>query len=194
MANLQPDNAFAADSDGLFERAANAQAMADSPLTKVLTASLPEDSFPILSRVPFLAAGLTAADMIMDRNDGVGKAVVEPVGNLVAGTVITEASAPVVAAGITSLTAEGGALAALGTTAVIPGVGEVVIVGALAVGGTYLLDKGVTWVWDNGGAHVASEAWHGIEGGADWTYHEGGQLVHSAGTVVHDLEPWHWSL
>lgn len=56
------------------------------------------------------------------------------------------------------------------------------------------LDKGVSWVWSHGGAHVASEPWHGIEHGADWAWHEGGSLVHTGEHVVHDLEPWNWSL
>jgi hypothetical protein len=193
-AGLPAEDIFGPELDPEFDHLVSSQALAESPLTKVLTASLPEDSFPLLSKVPYLAAALTVTDMIMNRGDGVGPAVIEPVGNLVTGTVITEVSAPAVAAGITSLTADGGMLAALGTTAIVPGVGEFVIVGALAVGGTYAIDKGVSWVWDHGGEHVASVAWHGIEKGADWAYHEGGDLVHDAGTVVHDIEPWNWSL
>ncbi len=53
--------------------------------------------------------------------------------------------------------------------ALIPGVDEVVITGALACAAGYYADKAGTWVWDHRSA-IARTAKH----------------------VVHDLEPWNW--
>ena len=202
---------FDAEPDPTFDMAAGAQRFANSPLTKVLTKGLPEDTFSVLGKVPALAAGITAVDMILNRNEGVGKAVVEPVGNLVAGTVITETVGSSVAGGVasaaSSLALGDGTIAALAGTAIVPGVGEVVAVGIVAVGGTILVDKAASEIWD----HRAAIG-HGLETAGDWVYdqgksavdtakgagswalHEGGSLVHDGSSLLHDAEPWHWSL
>jgi uncharacterized protein YukE len=199
----------------LFGRAANAEKLADNPLTKFFTEGLPQDSFGSLSEVPYLAVALSAVDVGLNWHEEGAQSLVAPAGNLVAGTVITHYAAPIVARGAfaaTDLAASGaeflgadGLATTLAGSALIPGVGEAVIVGGVVVVGTYYLDKGATWVWNHGGAQVASEAWHGveqgasgawhgIEHGADWAWHEGGSLVHTGEHVVHDLEPWNWSL
>jgi hypothetical protein len=197
--------------DPAWNFAEDTGALAGNPVSKVLTSGLPEDTFGALGKVPYLGFGLTGLDMFMNRNDGVGKAVIEPLGNLAVGTTITEGASSVIAPVITS-TAEGlaagdGLAATLAGTAVIPGVGEVVIVGAVAVVGTYAVDKGVTYLWDhragiehgldtagnyalgkldslkNGVVSVGSGALNAVE-----------HPVSTAQHVAHDLEPWHWSL
>ncbi len=178
-----------------FDLAANSYRLAENPVTKFLHSSpFSEDS--VLGKVPGLAYGLTAADMIMNWHKGVGEAVVTPVGNLAVGTAITETTAPLIASGVTtaaaSLAAGDGAIAALAGTALVPGVGEVVAVGVVAVAGTWAVDKGVSWVWDHGGSHVAGEAWDGIKDAGSWVSHESAPAVKTAKHVIHDLEPWHW--
>ena len=78
-------------------------------------------------------------------------------------------------------------------TAFVPGVGEVVIVGAVAVLGTYAVDKGVEYLWD----HRAAIG-HGLEVAGTATVHgletAGSTIAHTASSVVHDAEPWHWHL
>lgn len=200
--------------DSEFQRVLSAKGLAENPLTKALTKGIPGTD-GLVNEVPIAALVLSGLDVGLNWHDEGAKSLVAPAGNLVAGTLITHYAAPVAARaafGATDAAATGaeiigadGLAETLAASAFIPGVGEAVIVGGVVVGGTYLLDKGVTWVWDHGGAHVASEAWHGVEHGASaawggveqgagWAYHEGGSLVHTAGHVVHDLEPWHWSL
>lgn len=186
-----------------YELAQGAQRAATLPATKALTYSpFPEES--VLGKVPLLGYGLTAADIGMNIKDGEGvKGVVEPVGNLVIATEITEATGGVIAGFVQgaagSLALEGAA------AALVPGVGEVVLVGAVAVVGTYLADKGIQWVWKHGGSKLAGEAWDetkdltggavsGIKDGASWVSHQAAPVVHTAKTVIHDAEPWHWHL
>lgn len=200
--------------DPLFGRAQGALALSQNPLIKFLTKGLPEKAGP-LSEVPYLAVALSALDVGLNWKDQGARSLVAPAGNLAAATIITHYAAPTAARlayGATDLAASGaeflgadGLATTLAGSALIPGVGEAVVVGGVVVVGTYYLDKGVVWVWDHGGAHVASEAWHGIEQGAsgawhgiehgaDWAWHEGGSLVQTGEHVVHDLEPWNWSL
>ncbi len=183
--------------DTSFERAAGAYGLADAPLTKALTWS-PFSEGSVLGRVPGLAYALTIADMIENRNKGIGEAVITPVGNLAVGTAITETTAPLIASGVTtataSLAAGDGVIAALAGTAIVPGVGEVVAVGVVAVVGTWAVDKGVSWVWDHraGVVHGLDDAWHGVEDAGSWVSHESAPVVKTAKHVVHDLEPWNW--
>ena len=141
--------------------------------------------------------------MALNWNQGVGKAVIQPVGNLALGTGIAEGTSSAVATGFASLAAGDGAVATLAGTTLIPGVGEVVIVGAVTVGGTILIDKGVSWVWDHGGSQVASEAWHGIEGGAtgawhgiehgaSWVANEAKPVIDTGENIANAIAPWNW--
>jgi hypothetical protein len=181
--------------DPEFDRAAAARTLADNPFTNFLTKGLPEDTFGPLSEVPYLAVALTGADVALNWKDEGPDALVAPVGNLIIGTTIVHFAAPAAAdaaLGATDLAATAatglgmdGLATALAGSALIPGVGEAVAVGTVAVVGTILVDKGVTYVWDHGGEKVADEAANGIASGASWTYHE-------AKHVVHDLEPWNW--
>ena len=225
----------------MWDLTKNAGTAANNPMTRFLTAHPSEDNFGVLGKVPYLAYGLTALDMYDNRNEGVGKAVVQPLGNLAVSTTIAEGTssvvAPVIADGAASLAVGDGALAALAGTAFVPGVGEVVIVGAVAVLGTYAVDKGAQWVWAHraqighaletagtatvhgletagsatvhgletaGSATVhgletaGSATVHGLETAGSATVHglesAGSTVAHTASTVVHDAEPWHWHL
>ncbi len=201
---------FDAEPDPTFDMAAGAQRFADSPLTKVLTKGLPEDTFSVLGKVPALAAGITAVDMVLNRNEGVGKAVVEPVGNLVAGTVITETVGSSVAGGVASaagsLALGDGTIAALASMAIVPGVGEVVAVGIVAVGGTILVDKAASEIWDHaprsatdsrrpeiGSMTRASRRSTPPRGPAAGPCTKAVRWSTTA-AALHDAEPWHWSL
>jgi hypothetical protein len=155
--------------------------------------------------------------MYQERNEGVGKAVVEPLGNLAVSTALAEGTssvaAPMIAEGAASLAMGDGALAALAGTAFVPGVGEVVIVGAVAVLGTYAVDKGVEYLWDHRAAigHALQTAGtatvhgletagtatlHGLEDAGSATVHglesAGSTVAHTTSHVVHDIEPWNW--
>ncbi|HEY2771969.1 MAG TPA: hypothetical protein VGI87_15445 [Solirubrobacteraceae bacterium] len=193
--NGKPPAAFDGAEDPTWNVTENAGKLANNPLTKTLTAGPSEEKFGVLGKVPYLAYGLTALDMYQNRDEGVGKAVVEPLGNLAVSTALTEGSsavvAPAIAEGAATLAAGDGALAALAGTAFVPGVGEVVIVGAIAVGGTYLVDKGAEWVWDHRAAigHALATAGtatvHGLETAGTATVHG----LETAGTAtVHGLE------
>jgi hypothetical protein len=195
--------------DPLFGQLEQLRDMSQSPFSTFVQQGIPEgwlpDTAKTLSEVPFLAWAFTGLDMYMNRNNGLGSEVVEPLGNLALGTGITDAVAPAVASGVATLTGEGGMLAALGTTAVIPGVGEAVITGVVVVGSVVAIDYGVTQAWDHRAAivHGLDDAWHGVEDAGTWVWNNslpgelvnhGGTIVHDAGHVIHDLEPWHWSL
>ncbi len=132
-------------SDPAWDVTANAASRAGNPLVRFLSAGPSEDAVGVLGKVPYLAYGMTAADMILNRNEGMGKSVVEPLGNLAVGTAITEGTT----AALGAAAAGDGAIAALAGTLCVPGVGEVVIVGAAAVLGTYAVDKGAEWVWEH---------------------------------------------
>ena len=198
---------FAGQSDPLWSRASAAQGLADSPLTSILTKGLPEDKVGLLGRVPYLGWALTGLDMYMNRDKGMGSAVVEPLANLAIGTTTTELAAPVVATGVEtvagSLAAGDGVIATLAGTAAIPGVGEVVIVGAVSVGVVYGADKLGEYVWEHRQAighffeGVGQGAVNDVKGAVNWvgnTYDSiaNSAPVHTAEHVVHDLEPWNW--
>lgn len=203
--------------DPIWDVTKNAGDAAGNPLTRALTAGPSEDSVGFLGKVPYLAYGMTALDMYEDRNEGVGKAVVEPLGNLAVSTALAEGissvAAPMIAEGAASLAMGDGALAALAGTAFVPGVGEVVIVGAVAVLGTYAVDKGVEYLWDHRAAighalqtagtatvhgieTAGSATVHGIETAGSATVHgiesAGSTVAHTTSHVVHDVEPWNW--
>jgi hypothetical protein len=181
--------------DPTWDVTQNAGRLANSPLTKALTAGPSEERFGVLGKVPYLAYGLTALDMYENRNEGIGKSVVEPLGNLAVSTGLTEGTsavvAPAIAEGAATLAAGDGALAALAGTAFVPGVGEVVIVGAVAVLGTYAIDKGTEWVWDH-----RAEIGHALETAGTATVHgldrAGSTVAHGVSHAVHDAEPWNW--
>ncbi len=198
---------FAGQLDPRLQRALSAQSLADSPVTKVLTAGLNEDKFGVLGKVPYLGWALTGLDMYMNRNKGLGTGVVEPLGNLALGTATTEVAAPMVATGVEtvagSLAAGDGLVAALAGSAAIPGVGEVVIVGAVTVGVVYGADKLGEYVWEHrqaighffeGVGQGAVNDFHSAVNWADNTYHAiaNSAPVRTAEHVVHDLEPWNW--
>jgi uncharacterized protein YukE len=181
--NGKPPAAFG-EEDPVWDVTENAGTLANNPVTKFLTAGPSEDKVGVLGKVPYLAYGLTALDMYQNRNEGVGKAVVEPLGNLAVSTALTEGTsavvAPAIAEGAATLAAGDGALAALAGTAFVPGVGEVVIVGAVAVLGTYAIDKGAEWVWDH-----RAEIGHALETAGTATVHG----LETAGTAtLHGLE------
>jgi uncharacterized protein YukE len=177
----QTPAAFEGVRDPVWDLTKNAGEAAGNPLTRALTAGPSEESFGVLGKVPYLAYGLTALDMYQERNEGVGKAVVEPLGNLAISTGIAEGTsavvAPAIASGAATLAAGDGALAAIAGTAFVPGVGEVVIVGAAVVVGTYLADKGIEYVWDHRAAigHALQTAGtatvHGLETAGTATVH-----------------------
>ena len=198
---------FAGESDPLWQRAASAGGLANSPITRGLTAGLPEEKFGLLGRVPYVGWALTGIDMYMNRDKGVSKAVVQPLGNLAVGTATTEIAAPVVSTGVEavagSLAAGDGVIATLAGTAAIPGVGEVVITGAVVVGVVYGVDKLGTYIWDNRKAigHAfetfGQGAWHDTQAVGNWvgnTYNSitNSAPVHTVEHVVHDIEPWNW--
>ena len=209
--------AFEGVDDPVWDLTKNAGEAAGNPLTRALTAGPSEESFGVLGKVPYLAYGLTALDMYEERNEGIGKAVVEPLGNLAISTGIAEGTsavvAPAIASGAATLAAGDGALAAIAGTAFVPGVGEVVIVGAAAVVGTYLADKGIQYLWDHRAAigHALQTAGtatvhgletagtatvNGLETAGSATVHglesAGSTVVHTTSHVVHDIEPWNW--
>jgi hypothetical protein len=215
----QPPAAFDGAKDPVWDLTENAGTAAGNPITRALTAGPSEDNFGMLGKVPYLAYGLTALDMYQERNEGVGKAVVEPLGNLAVSTGIAEGTsavvAPAIAEGAATLAAGDGALAVVAGTAFVPGVGEVVIVGAVAVLGTYAVDKGVQYLWDHRaaigqgletagtatvhGLETAGTATvHGLETAGSATVHgletAGSTIAHTTSTVVHDAEPWNWHL
>lgn len=109
---------------------------AGSPVSRALTAGLPESTFGVLGKIPYLGFAFTGADMYLHRKDGIGAGVVKPVGNLMAGTALAEGTSSVLAGVATG----DGMIAAVGGSALIPGVGEVVITGAVVVGGVMLID------------------------------------------------------
>jgi uncharacterized protein YukE len=193
----KPPAAFDGANDPVWDVTENAGTAANNPVTRALTAGPSEESFGLLGKVPYLAYGVTALDMYENRDEGVGKSVVEPLGNLAVSTGIAEGTsavvAPAIAEGAASLAVGDGAIAALAGTAFVPGVGEVVIVGAVAVLGTYAVDKGVQYLWD----HRAAIG-HGLEDAGTATVHgledAGSTIAHTTSTVVHDAEPWHWHL
>jgi hypothetical protein len=198
--------AFEGVRDPVWDLTRNAGEAAGNPLTRALTAGPSEESFGVLGKVPYLAYGVTALDMYQERNEGIGKAVVEPLGNLAISTGIAEGTsavvAPAIASGAATLAAGDGALAAIAGTAFVPGVGEVVIVGAAAVVGTYLADKGIQYLWDHRAAigHALQTAGtatvHGLETAGSATVNglesAGSTVVHTTSHVVHDIEPWNW--
>jgi uncharacterized protein YukE len=215
--NGEPVTAFDGAKDPVWDLTKNSGEAAGNPLTRALSAGPSEDTFGFLGKVPYLAYGMTALDMYEERNEGVGKAVVEPLGNLAVSTALAEGTssvaAPMIAEGAASLAMGDGALAALAGTAVIPGVGEVVIVGTVAVVGTILIDKGAEYVWAHRAAigHALQTAGtatvhgletagtatvHGLETAGTSTVHglesAGSTVAHTASHVVHDVEPWHW--
>jgi uncharacterized protein YukE len=173
--------AFDGADDPVWDLTKNAGEAAGNPLTRALSAGPSEESFGLLGKVPYLAYGLTALDMYQERNEGVGKAVVEPLGNLAISTGLAEGTsalvAPAIASGAATLAAGDGALAAIAGTAFVPGVGEVVIVGAVVVIGTYAIDKGIQYVWDHRAAigHALQTAGtatvHGLETAGTATVH-----------------------
>jgi uncharacterized protein YukE len=193
----KPPAAFDGANDPVWDVTENAGTAANNPVTRALTAGPSEESFGLLGKVPYLAYGVTALDMYQERNEGVGKSVVEPLGNLAVSTGLAEGTsavvAPAIAEGAATLAAGDGALAVVAGTAFVPGVGEVVIVGAVAVLGTYAVDKGVQYLWD----HRAAIG-HGLETAGTATVHgledAGSTIAHTTSTVVHDAEPWHWHL
>lgn len=192
--------------DPAFNLAENARTLADSPITKVLTAGPSEEAVGVLGKVPYLGYLLTGVDMYMNRDRGVGSAVIEPLGNLALGTAVTEVSGSVVAGGIAAAADGTGTLATvLGAATFVPGVGEAVIVGGIAVG----VVAGADWIYEHPG-----EALHGIEDAgkalgdfgeavgrtvahdaeavAGTVAHGAEGAWHTATHVVHDLEPWNW--
>ena len=202
----QTPAAFEGVRDPVWDLTRNAGEAAGNPLTGALTAGPSEESFGVLGKVPYLAYGLTALDMYQERNEGIGKAVVEPLGNLAISTGIAEGTsavvAPAIASGAATLAAGDGALAAIAGTAFVPGVGEVVIVGAAAVVGTYLADKGIQYLWDhraaighalqtagtatvNGLETAGTATVHGLETAGVATAHG---LATAGTTVSHGLE------
>lgn len=184
------DGALAAStlSDARFSFAADLARAADSPLSKALTTGLPEDTFGVLGKVPYLGWAFTGADMFMHRNDGIGAAVIQPVGNLAVGTGIAEVTSSAIAPVVSS----DAVITAVGGSALIPGVGEVVITGAVVVGGVMAVDWGATEIWNHRAAiaHGVVDAWHGVEHGADWAYNEGKSVVHGAEHLLDDLDPF----
>jgi hypothetical protein len=173
--------AFDGVKDPVWDLTKNAGEAAQNPFTRALTAGPSEEQFGLLGKVPYLAYGMTALDMYENRNEGIGKSVVEPLGNLAVSTGIAEGTsavvAPAIAEGAATLAMGDGALAAIAGTAFVPGVGEVVIVGAVAVLGTYAVDKGVEYLWDHRAAigHALQTAGtatvHGLETAGSATVH-----------------------
>jgi len=127
-----------------------------------------------------VGAAFTVGDIFYSRfgeHQSWATSTVRPVGTLVAATAGAEAAAPAAAWAGTGLAA---ALPEVGAASLIPGVGEVVITGALACAAGYAADKADIWVWDHRaaiGQYVAQTAV------TDY---------HIAKHVVHDLEPWNW--
>jgi len=126
-----------------------------------------------LSKVPIVGAAFTVGDIFyghFGEHKSWGASSVGPVASLGA----SAATAEGVGAGFAALLPE-----AAGAS-LIPGVGEVVLTGALACAAGYAADKAGTWVWDHRaaiGQYVAQTAI------SDY---------HVAKHVVHDLEPWNW--
>lgn len=181
------------------ETAMSIGALAESPLSKLLLASpFPaEGSLGFLSKVPGVGLLFTAGAIGLGvaQHKPLVEAVGAPMGNLAVGTVAAE--------GLASLMPE--AIAGMA----IPGVGEVILVGAGAVAITYGVDKGVTYLWDH---RQAIE--HGVATAANWAYnnlpvlgpltldqgvhlasgafHEGEHLASDAAHLASDAMPWNW--
>lgn len=184
-------------SDARMTFASGLTGIANSPVSKALTRGIvPEGSFgaagDVLSKVPIAGVAFTGLDMYMNRNKGIGDEFVQPIGNLALGTGLAEGTSSVIA----SVGVSDGLLTAVGGSALIPGVGEVVITGAVVVGGVMAVDWAGHAIWDHRAAIV-----HGVEHAADWTYnegkslvqgavHEGKSLVHGAEQVLSDLNPF----
>jgi hypothetical protein len=133
------------------------------------------------------------------------KAVGEPIVNLATGTLVAEGYTSGIAA-VTAAATGGEAVTVLGST-LIPGVGEVILVGLATAGTVYVLDKAATYVFDHptqvahditsSPALVAGPVLLPAEAAALLFENRSGiihDVTHPVSTIehfAHDIEPWH---